>query len=96
MRKMAFKRVRPINENDKLEIEMEWSQVIPERNFFYLKCSHPEHEFYSEFYQWAQHCEGRWYIPRLYGIRDNCTNEDGLGIYFQNESDKVKFILKFM
>ena len=94
MRKMSHKRARPVTENDMLEILHNWFKVFVGRQSIYEMASDMRHEFYSEFYQWANACcEGRWYI-----CREGCgveQGDDGV-VYFQNGADKVKFILTFM
>lgn len=93
MRKMAFKRVRPITKNDVFEIELNWFQVRPGREFFLTKTKHPKHEFYSEFFQWiTDNCEGRWYIAPYYSGWVTQFQP----VYFQNDSDRIKFILRFL
>ena len=87
MRRMAFKRARPVTEEDNSEIQHNWFHIQADIEFF-LKMRHHKHHFYSEFYEWLDgNCEGLWY---------ESEGAYFVNLWFEYENDKVKFILKFM
>lgn len=92
MKKLPYKEAQPLSENDYLDIEQNWYSIDPSRKFFRIMDKTDWRlnlRINNDFRDWAfNNCEGRWYrVLQKIGIEV---------LYFQNESDRIKFILRFM
>ncbi len=92
MKKLAYKRALPQNENEFLNIQSNWFSIEPGCPFFEIIDQLDKWTLlstFTEFYEWAlDNCEGQWYRYSHDGHIES--------LYFQSDSDRIKFILKFM